>query len=86
VKGLEWVKHDDVRKFITTNARWEIGDVMRTGKEQLTKGLNRDLAPGVHLSADVKQVEGLSVHAQRTAIRLRAQADANARLTIDQSK
>jgi hypothetical protein len=86
VKGLEWVKHDDVRKFITTNARWEIGDVMRTGKEQLTKGLNRDLAPGVHLAADVKQVEGLSVHARRTAIRLRAQADANARLTIDQSK
>jgi hypothetical protein len=86
VKGLEWVKHDDVRKFITTKARWEIGDVMRTGKEQLTKGLNRDLAPGVHLTADVKQVEGLSVHARRTAIRLRAQADANARLTIDQSK
>lgn len=86
VQGLEWVKHDDVRDFITKNARWPVGNVMQTAKEQLAKGLNRDLAPGVHLSAEVKQVEGLSVHARRTAIRLRAQADANARLTINQSK
>jgi len=86
VQGLEWVKHDDVREFITKNARWPIGNVMQTAKEQLAKGLNRDLAPGVHLEAEVKQVEGLSVHARRTAIRLRAQADANARLTINQSK
>lgn len=85
-RGLEWIKHDDVRAFITKNARWSIGDVMQTGKEQLTKGLNRDLAPGVQLTADVSQVEGLSVHARRTAIRLRAQADANARLTIKQGQ
>ena len=86
VRGLEWVKHDDVREFITKNARWPIGSVMQTAKEQLAKGLNRDLAPGVRLAAEVKQVEGLSVHARRTAIRLRAQADANARLTINQTK
>ncbi len=86
VRGLEWVKHDDVREFITKNARWSVGNVMQTGKEQLEKGLNRDLAQGVHLSAEVKQVEGLSVRARRTAIRLRAQADANARLTINQVK
>ncbi len=86
VRGLEWVKHDDVRDFITKNARWSVGNVMQTGKEQLEKGLNRDLAQGVHLSAEVKQVEGLSVRARRTAIRLRAQADANARLTINQAK
>lgn len=82
-RGLEWIKHDDVRGFITKNARWPVGDVMQTAKEQLGKGLNRDLAPGVRLSAEVRQVEGLSVHARRTAIRLRAQADANARLTIN---
>jgi len=84
VSGVEWVKHDDVRNFIRNQARWSIGDVMETGKQQLLKGLNRDLAPGVRLSADVKQVQGLAVHARRTAIRLRAQADANARLTVKQ--
>jgi hypothetical protein len=86
VRSLEWVKHDDVREFFRKQARWSIGNVMQTGKTQLLKGLNRDLAPGVRLSAEVSQVQGLSVHASRTAIRLRAQADANARLTVKQSK
>jgi hypothetical protein len=86
VKGFEWVKHDDVREFVRSQARWEVGDVMQKGREQLLKGLNRDLASGVHLSAEVKQVQGLSVHARRTAIRLRAQADANARLTVKQGQ
>jgi hypothetical protein len=86
VSGIEWLKHDEVRDFIRNEARWSIGDVMKTGKEQLEKGLNRDLAPGVRLTAEVKQVQGLSVHARRTAIRLRAQADANARLTVKTTK
>ena len=84
VSGVEWVKHADVRDFLRSQARWSIGDVMETGKQQLLKGLNRELAPGVRLTADVRQVQGLAVHARRTAIRLRAQADANARLTVKQ--
>ena len=86
VKGVEWVKHDDVRDFIRNQARWSIGNVMGQGREQLLKGLNRDLAQGVHLAADVKQVQGLSVHPRRANIRLRAQADASARLTVKQGK
>ena len=86
VAGIEWVKHDEVRDFIRNQARWSIGDVMQTGRAQLEKGLNRDLARGVRLAAEVKQVQGLSVHARRTAIRLRAQADANARLTVNTTK
>lgn len=86
VRGVEWVKHDDVRDFFREQARWSVGDVMKEGSEQLLRGLNRDLAPGVRLSAEVKQVQGLSVHARRSAIRLRAQADANARLTVKQSR
>jgi hypothetical protein len=86
VSGVEWVKHDEVRDFIRSQARWSVGDVMQTGRAQLEMGLNRDLAPGVRLAAEVKQVQGLSVHARRTAIRLRAQADANARLTVGAAK
>ena len=86
VSSVEWLKHDEVRDFIREQARWSVGDVMRTGEEQLERGLNRDLAPGVRLAADVKQVQGLSVHARRTAIRLRAQADANAKLTVNTPK
>lgn len=84
VRGLEWVKHDDVRGFVRGRARWSVGDVMEKGRDQLSKGLNRDLAPGVRLSAEVKTVQGLAVNAQRSAIRLRAQANATARLTVKQ--
>lgn len=86
VRGVEWIKHDDVRDFVKTRARWPVGDIMRNGRDQLFKGLNRDLAPGVRLSAEIRQVQGLSVHALRTAIRLRAQADASARLTVRQGQ
>jgi hypothetical protein len=84
VSGFEWLKHDEVRDYFRQHARWSVGDVIEKGREQLSKGLNRDLASGVKLTADVKTVRGLAVHAQRSAIRLRAQADANARLTVKQ--
>ncbi|MEO7366683.1 MAG: DUF4403 family protein [Gemmatimonadaceae bacterium] len=86
VKGVEWLKHDDARGFIRNQARWSIGNVMDQGKDQIVKGLNRDLAPGVHLAAAVQQVQGLSVHPRRTNIRLRAQADAIAKLTVKQGQ
>jgi len=84
VSGFEWLKHDEVRDYFRKNAKWSVGDVVQKGREQLEKGLNRELAPGVKLTAEVKQVQGLSVHARRDAIRLRARADANARLTVKQ--
>ena len=84
VSGFEWLKHDDVRDYFREHAQWPVTDIVAKGREQLAKGLNRDLAPGVRLTADVKAVQGLSVHAQRNAIRVRARGDANARLTVKQ--
>ena len=84
VRGFEWIKHDEVRDYFRKHASWSVGDVVEKGRDQLSKGLNRDLAPGVKLTADVKTVRGLAVRAQRKAIRLRVQADASARLTVKQ--
>jgi hypothetical protein len=84
VSGFEWLKHDEVRDYFRKNARWSVGDIVKQGTAQLEKGLNRELAPGVKLSAEVKKVEPLSVNARRAAIRVRARADANARLTVKQ--
>lgn len=84
VSGFEWLKHDDVRDYFRSHAHWSVGNVIELARGQLSKGLNRDLAPGVKLTADVKSVRVLAVRAQRNAIRLRAQADANARLTVRQ--
>jgi hypothetical protein len=84
VSGFEWLKHDDVRDDIRSRARWSVGGIMSEGREQLEKGLNRELARGVSLVADVDSVAGIAVHARRANIRMQAQADANARLTVKQ--
>lgn len=84
VQSFEWVKHDDVRDYFRRNARWPVGSILAQGREQLSKGLNRELAPGVRLTTDVKTVQALSVRPRRNAIHLRARADANARLTVKQ--
>jgi hypothetical protein len=84
VSGVEWLKHDDVRDAIRSRAHWPVGGIMSHGREELEKGLNRDLAPGVSLLADVDSVAGIAVHARRANIRMQAQADANARLTVRQ--
>lgn len=84
VSGFEWLKHDDVRDAIRSRARWPVGGIISQGREELEKGLNRDLAPGVSLVADVDSVAGIAVHARRANIRMQAQADANARLTVRQ--
>lgn len=84
VSGFEWLKHGQVRDYFRSHARWSVGDIVQKGTDQLSKGLNRELAPGVKLSADVRKVQALSVNARRDAIRVRAQADANARLTVKQ--
>lgn len=86
VSGFEWIRHDDVRNFFRTQARWSVGDVMATGRQRLQAGMNRDLAPGVRLTAEVREVRGIAVHARRKDIRLRAQADANAKITVRQVK
>jgi hypothetical protein len=82
VSGFEWLKHDDVQNDIRSRARWPVGGIISEGREQLEKGLNRELARGVNLVADVDSVAGIAVHARRANIRMQARADANARLTV----
>jgi hypothetical protein len=84
VSGFEWLKHGDVQDDIRSRARWPVVGIMSEGREQLQKGLNRELAPGVNLVAVVDSVRGIAVRARRANIRLQAQADANAHLMVKQ--
>lgn len=79
--GLEWLKHD-VRGFIRERARWPAGGLLTRAREQLLKGLNRELAPGVRLSGEVTGVRALGIHASTRAIVVRAAADGMARLDV----
>lgn len=82
VRGLEFLKHDDLRDYLRNKARWPVGGLIRQGEQQLVKGLNQELASGVHLSGDVEHVEVVGVHPARDAVRVRAHADGVVRLDV----
>jgi hypothetical protein len=82
VRGLEWLKHDDLRDYLRNKARWPVGGLIKQGEEQLIKGLNQELAPGVQLSGKVDHVNIIGVHAARDAVRVRAHADGTVLLDV----
>lgn len=82
VRGLEWLKHDDLRDYLRNKARWPVGGLIKQGRDELVNGLNTELSPGVKLSGEVKEVEVVGVHAGRDAVRVRAHADGSVRLDV----
>ncbi|MEX2285395.1 MAG: DUF4403 family protein [Gemmatimonadota bacterium] len=86
VRGLEWLKHDDLRDYLRDKARWPVGGLIKQGQEQLVKGLNQELAPGVQLTGEVTRVKIVGVHAARDAVRVRAHADGAVQLDVRPSK
>jgi hypothetical protein len=86
VRGLEWLQHDELRDYLRDKARWPVGGLIKQGQEQLVKGLNQELAPGVQLSGDVKHVNIVGVHAARDAVRVRAHADGTVLLDVRTAK
>ena len=86
VRGLEWLKHDDLRDYLRNKARWPVGGLIRQGQEQLVKGLNSELSPGVQLSGKVEHVNIIGVHAARDAVRVRAHADGSVSLDVRSAK
>jgi len=86
VRSLEWLKHDELRDYLRNKARWPVGGLISKGQEQLVRGLNHELKPGVQLSGDVTNVKIVGVHAGRDAVRVRAHADGAVRLDVRQSR
>jgi hypothetical protein len=82
VRGLEWLAHGDLRDYLREKARWPVGGLIKQGQEQLVKGLNQELAPGVQLSGSVNHVNIVGVHAARDAVRVRAHADGSVLLDV----
>ena len=82
VRGLAWLKHDDLRNYLRTKARWPVGGLIHEGRDQLISGLNRELSPGVRLSGEVHDVEIMGVRAAHDAVRVRAHTDGSVRLNV----
>lgn len=82
LEGLAWLARDQAVQLLRERARFPLGDPIRLGYRYLTEGLNRDLSDDVRLSGEVLSVAPLDVHATRRNLRVRAIAEAAARLTI----
>lgn len=86
VRGLSWLKHDDLKEYLRTKARWPVGGLLKQAHEQLELALNRELAPGVRLSGNAKEVDVIGVHAGGDAVRVRAHADGTVKLDVRSAK
>jgi hypothetical protein len=82
LRGLSWLKHDDLRDYLRSKARWPVGGLIKQGEAELKKGLNQELSKGVKLSGDTHEVEIIGVHAGKDAVVVRAHADGNVRLDV----
>lgn len=82
VDRLEWLKSVGLGDLLRERARWPAAGLIRMGVEELLKGLNREIAPGVRLSGVVSDTRVLGVHASRRAVLVRAEVVGRARLDI----
>jgi hypothetical protein len=82
VSGLDWLRHDEFRRFLRERARFAVGNAIEEARANLGVGLNLKLSRDVQLSGDVISVRPLGVHATRRAVVLRAHAEARARLVV----
>jgi hypothetical protein len=85
VRGFDWLKHDDVRDTLRTLARWPAAGLVDAARGKLEAALNRDLAEGVRLTAEVPHARVLDVRAAREAIVLRAAATGSAALFVNRA-
>lgn len=82
VRGLDWLKHGDLRDTLRARARWPTGALLDRARGRLAQALNRDLADGVRLAAVVPTARALDVRAAADALVLRAEAVGSASLRV----
>ena len=81
--ALSWLAGGTVEDYLRNKVRIKMGDVIADGRELLEKNLNRRLADGVWLHADVTSGRGLSVRAAPGALLLRVVASGQGSLILD---
>jgi len=82
VSGAAWMAHGDLTIFLRERARIPVAEIVALAREQLLRGLNRQLSEEVQLEGDVHRVEVLAVEANRASLIVRSHAQATARMDI----
>jgi hypothetical protein len=82
VGGAAWLLRGDLTEYLRERARIPVADVVALAREQLLRGLNRQLSDEVRLSGEVDSVDVLAVQAYRERLVVRSHARARATIEI----
>jgi hypothetical protein len=83
VGGLAWLGGPTITDFLRSNVRINLAPVIEQGRVLLEKNLNRQLAPGVELHAQVSVARVLGVRAAPHALLARGVATGQGELVLD---
>lgn len=82
VSGAAWLARVGLVGLLRDGARWPAAPAVAWARDQVERGLNRELADGVRLEGRVDDVEVVEVVAGRDALRVRADVRAEATLHV----
>ena len=82
VGGLAWLAREPLVTFLRDRARIPVEQIMDAAREQLLRGLNRELSDEVSVEGEVFSTRLLDVVALRDALVVHAEADARAQFRV----
>lgn len=82
VKGLAWLKADEIRDYLRAKATFPSSDVVEKLANLAIKGMNRQLTQGVFLSATLTKTHVIGLHPRSDALYLQARTEGNAALHV----
>ena len=83
VRGLEFMRREDVQKMLQTRARFPVADLVEQARVRLERGMNRKIGQNATLVAKVATGDVLAVRATIGGILVRAAANGTARLEVN---
>ncbi len=81
-RSAAWVVRPELRRVLREAARIPVDDLLTFGKEQLHRGLNRELSDEVRMEGEVVGAELLAVRATLDHLQLHVAAEARATLEV----
>jgi hypothetical protein len=82
VKGLAWLKADEIRDYLRSQATFPSADAMEQLADLAVQGMNRQLTLGVFLTASLNRTEVLRIAPRSDALYLQAHAEGQAALHV----
>lgn len=82
VRGLAWLRADELRNLLRTNATLDAGAILSQLTRLAMDGMNRELTRGVRLHARLTRTELLRIDPRRDGLYLEARATGNASLEL----